>query len=145
MPHIKKTALVAYSAKQMYDLVEAIESYPEFLPWCKKTIVKSRSDSEIIAGITMAVKGLEKSFHTQNPIVPGKSIEMHLLDGPFSQLDGRWEFQSLGETGCKVGLVMQFEISNPLLRATLGPLFNHIMGTLVDAFVKRAGEVYDQR
>jgi len=90
----------------------------------------------------MGSAGLEKSFKTSNTIKPDEWIEIRLLEGPFSHLQGRWDFQSLGEEGCKVSLNMEFEISNPLLRLSFGPLFTKITNTLLDAFVKRANELH---
>lgn len=142
MSEIYKTALVPYSAHSMYDLVNDIESYPQFLPWCKAAKVLSRHEQEIIASIAMGSAGLEKSFTTTNLLQPYQSIEMHLREGPFSHLYGKWEFQQLGEVGCKVALRMEFEISSTILRFSLEPVFSRIVNNLVDAFVKRAGDLY---
>ncbi len=150
MQHIQKNALVAYKAEEMFHLVNDLERYPEFLPWCKQaSLLKleglKHEKHQVEARLTLAMKGIEKSFTTRNPIEPNISIEMHLLDGPFKQLYGRWDFQALGDKGCKVSLEMQFEIKNPLLRATLGPIFTHIVNTLIEAFIQRAGDLYGSR
>ncbi len=147
MTHIHKTALVPYSAADMYRLVNAIEDYPKFLPWCKATTVHDRSDTAIAATIKMGSIALGKSFSTQNVLVPNQSIQMQLVEGPFSELEGLWLFQSLGDedgdiVGCKIALTMDFEISNPLLRKGLTPVFSQIVNSLIDAFIKRAHECY---
>lgn len=145
MQHINKTALVPYKVEQMFDLVNDLERYPEFLPWCKEAKILKHEADQVDASLTLAVKGLEKTFTTRNPIETNRSIEMHLLDGPFKQLYGRWEFQQLGDAGCKILLDMQFEIKNPLLRATLGPVFTHIVNTLIESFIQRAETLYGSR
>lgn len=142
MIHIHKTALVPYRSHDMFTLVNDIDAYPRFLPWCKSTTILSQTSSQIVATITMGGVGLEKSFTTTNVIKTDESIEIHLLEGPFSQLQGRWTFQPLGEEGCKISLTMEFEISNQLLRMSLGPIFSKIVNSLVDAFVQRANELY---
>jgi ribosome-associated toxin RatA of RatAB toxin-antitoxin module len=139
---IHKTAIVPYSAEQMYVLVNDIETYPQFLPWCKSANILSQNGAHIVASIAMGISGLEKSFTTNNVLKPNDSIEMRLLEGPFSHLHGFWKFQPLGDDGCKISFDMQFEITNKLLKMTLGPVFSKIVNSLVDAFVKRANELY---
>ncbi|MCV6638173.1 type II toxin-antitoxin system RatA family toxin [Candidatus Albibeggiatoa sp. nov. NOAA] len=142
MTEIYKTALVAHSAEDMYQLVSDIETYPQFLPWCKSTKILSQHDTEVVASIAMGGAGMEKSFTTANVLKPNEIIEMHLQEGPFSHLYGKWEFQQLGDVGCKVALRMEFEISNTILRLSLEPVFSRIVNSLVDAFVKRADDLY---
>jgi len=139
---IHKTALVSYKVEEMFTIVNGIREYPKFLPWCKSITIHSESASEIVATIKMGGAGLEKAFTTTNVIKANKRIEMRLLKGPFSHLAGDWDFQSLGEEGCKVSLDLDFHISNPLLRMSLGPVFSKIANSLVDAFVQRAEELY---
>jgi ribosome-associated toxin RatA of RatAB toxin-antitoxin module len=139
---IHKTAIVPYSAEQMYVLVNAVETYSQFLPWCKSAHLLSENEGQVTACIVMSIAGLEKSFTTNNLLQPNYAIEMRLLEGPFSQLHGFWKFQALGHEGCKISLDMQFEIANKLLRMSLGPIFSKIVSSLVDAFVKRANELY---
>jgi ribosome-associated toxin RatA of RatAB toxin-antitoxin module len=139
---IHKTALVPYSIDNMFTLVSDIRRYPEFLPWCKYVAISSQNDSQVIASITMSRAGLEKSFTTTNVVKTNESIDMRLLEGPFNHLEGRWNFEALGEEGCKISLKMAFEIRNPVLRLSLEPVFTKIVNTLVDAFVKRANELY---
>jgi ribosome-associated toxin RatA of RatAB toxin-antitoxin module len=139
---VSKSALVSHSAADMYALVNDIESYPRFLPWCRSTEVLSRNQEEIRATIEIAKGSLSKTFTTQNRLRPEKMIEIHLLDGPFRRLEGAWQFQELRKDACKVSLDLEFEFANPLVRMTLGPIFGHIADTMVDAFCKRAREVY---
>ncbi len=142
MTRIHKTALVSYTVEEMFTIVNGIREYPKFLPWCKSVTIHSETGSEIVATIKMGGVGLEKAFTTTNVIQANKRIEMRLLEGPFSHLEGNWNFQSLGKDGCKVSLELDFDISNTLLRMSLGPVFSKIANSLVDAFVQRAEELY---
>jgi ribosome-associated toxin RatA of RatAB toxin-antitoxin module len=135
-------ALVPYTTSEMFALVNEITDYPKFLPWCKSVTVHSRSESDVVATIKMGGSGLEKAFTTTNVIKPDEWIEMRLLEGPFSHLLGHWHFHPLGKEGCKISLNLEFEIANPLLRMSLGPVFTKIVNTLVDAFVERANELH---
>lgn len=145
MTHIHKTALVPYSIEKMFNLVNDIESYPKFLPWCKQTAILSHTETGVIASITMGSIALEKSFTTTNVIKTNELIEMRLLEGPFSHLKGVWHFHPLGTDGCKISLDMHFEISNKLLRMSLGPIFTKIVNNLMDAFIQRADELYGHK
>lgn len=141
MPRISRSALVMYSAEQMYDLVSDIESYAEFLPGCRSGRIDRRDGDELDATLELAKAGLSYSFSTRNTMTPGQSIEMQLLKGPFSQLSGAWTFQSLGE-GSKVSLELEFVMSNRLTEATLGRLIGQMLGAMVDAFGNRAKQIY---
>lgn len=142
MTTISKNALVPYSARQMYELVNDIKSYSNFLPWCRSSEVLSESDDEIRATIEIAHGSLHKSFTTCNRLQKNKMIEMRLEQGPFKHLEGFWRFDALGEQACKVSLDLDFEFSNRLMGMAMGPIFSQIANTLVDAFSKRAVEVY---
>jgi ribosome-associated toxin RatA of RatAB toxin-antitoxin module len=142
MTILKKSALVPYTSSEMFALVADIERYPEFLPWCKLTEVLFKEGNEVKASITLAVKGLEKNFTTKNTFKQDEWLDMNLLKGPFSHLHGQWKFHKLGNVGCKISLDMDFEFSNKLLSMTLGPIFTHIVNTLIDSFIKRAGDIY---
>lgn len=131
-----------YSSEKMYNLVNNVSDYPLFLPWCKTVTVHSASESEIVATIAMGKMGLDKSFTTINSLIENQRITMALKEGPFSQLQGYWEFQSLGDLGCKISLNLEFEISNHLLRLSLGPVFTKITTTLMDSFIQRANKIY---
>ena len=142
MTTIKKSALLPYSAAQMYALVDDIESYPKFLPWCKDARVFSRTAEEVYAEIHIAYGALNKSFSTANRLQQDKIIEMRLADGPFQQLQGYWSFAELNNTGCKISLELDFKFSSKLIELVIGPAFNYIGNTLVDAFCQRAKQVY---
>ena len=142
MKKIQKTALVPYSAEQMFILVDDIGAYAEFLPWCSQSLVVTRSDAMVEGELTISYGQLNKTFTTRNINTPQNRIEMQLVKGPFKHLNGRWEFLMLGEVGCKVSLDLSFEFSNKLLDLTVGPVFSQIANSLVDAFTERAGKVY---
>ena len=142
MTTIHKQALVSYSARQMYDLVNDIDSYADFLPWCGGSRVLSRDDDQIRATVEIAHGSLRKAFTTRNRLQKDKMIEMRLENGPFKHLEGFWRFDSLGEQACKVSLDLEFEFSNRLVGLAMGPIFTQIANTLVDAFCKRAVGVY---
>ena len=140
MKHVHKTAIVPYSSRNMYELVNCIEEYPQCLPWCQSTAVLSRQTHEIVAKIQMGSIALGKAFTTRNKLVIDEQIEMQLVDGPFKRLHGKWQFHKLGELGCKVILTLDFEIANPVLSKVLTPIFTQIVNSLMDAFIKRASE-----
>ena len=145
MPVINKSALVPYTAKEMYMLVDDINAYPEFLPWCGDAEVLERDEDEVRASILLSRSGLKKSFTTLNRLQAGKMIEMRLVEGPFSHLQGFWRFESLSESASKIMFDIEFEFSNKLLAMTVGPVFSQITNTIVDAFTKRAIEIYGKR
>lgn len=142
MSRISRSAIVSFDAESMYRLVADIESYPRFLPWCGGARILSRQDNEVRASVDIDYKGVNKSFTTINRLVPGQRIEMNLVEGPFKKLHGLWQFTSLDEGASKVQLDLEFEFSNRLVGMTLGKVFSSIADTLVDAFCKRAEQVY---
>lgn len=142
MASIKRQAVVPYSAQKMYDLVNTIENYPVFLPWCKSAEIHSRTDDEVKATLTLAKGGLEKSFTTLNRMQVNKMIEVKLVSGPFNHLEGFWTFEALDEETCKVSLDLEFEMANNLVSMMISPVFHQIANSLVDAFCQRAQEVY---
>lgn len=142
MPVINHSLVVPHTVSQMYELVDAIERYPLFLPWCKSSQVLSRTVDEVRATLTLAGGGFQKSFTTCNRLQPNKMIEIRLLDGPFRQLEGFWRFEAVEPHGSRVSLDLEFEFSNKLLALAFGPVFSQVANTLVDAFVKRAKQVY---
>ncbi len=138
---IQRSAFVPYSAKQMFDLVNDVEQYPQFLPWCANAHIASQTEDQMEATVHIA-KGLwRKAFTTLNNLVPHERIEMKLRQGPFRHLEGVWQFQHIS-TGCNVSFKLSFEFSNPLLAITLGPVFNQVAQSLVSAFTQRAHQVY---
>jgi ribosome-associated toxin RatA of RatAB toxin-antitoxin module len=145
MTVISKSALVSYSPAQMFALVDGIEAYPEFLPWCRGAKVLSRTDDEVRATIELSKGGVEKAFTTCNRNQKNKMIEMRLVEGPFRQLEGFWRFDALGDDGCKVSFDVEFEFASRMLGMVVGPVFSQIANSLVDSFHKRAVEIYGKR
>lgn len=142
MPQVKKSALVPYPAGAMYALVNDIESYPEFLPWCCAARILTRKADQLQASIAIAKGPLQKSFVTRNRLRPETAIEIQLVDGPFRKLDGMWRFEALDERASKVALNLDFEFSSRLLALSVGPVFQQIGNTMVDAFCRRARQLY---
>ena len=146
MSLIKRSALVNYSAAEMYELVNDVNSYAKFLPWCRSSAVLNDSDTEMRATVEIAKGVLNKSFTTQNQLTKNSRIEMLLVDGPFRQLSGFWLFEPLKTDGaCKVNLELDFEFDNNMMSIAAKPIFTQIANSLVDAFCKRATEVYGER
>ena len=145
MTSISKSALVPYSPAEMFALVEDIEAYPQFLPWCSKARMLERNADEVRATIALSKGGVDKAFTTCNRIQPGKMIEMRLVEGPFRHLEGFWRFAPLGSDGCKVSLDMEFEFASRMLDLVVGPVFSQVANSLVDSFQQRAVEVYGKR
>jgi ribosome-associated toxin RatA of RatAB toxin-antitoxin module len=138
MATVEKSVLAGFSPTQMYSLVERIEDYPQFLPWCGGTEIKARTGNTTLATIHIDYHGIRQSFTTQNTNNPPHSIDIRLVDGPFRELVGTWKFIALGDHGCKIEFRLRYEFSNGLLEKLFGPVFNHIANTFIDAFVKRA-------
>jgi ribosome-associated toxin RatA of RatAB toxin-antitoxin module len=138
---IQRSALLPYPAQALYDLVNDVASYPQFLPWCAASEVLESCESKMRATLTVAKGGVSQQFTTCNQLVPGKSIEMRLESGPFSQLHGLWEFKALGDKACKISLDLTFDYAGALVKATLGPLFTQAANTMVDAFCQRAKQL----
>ncbi len=126
----------------MFALVDDIEAYPAFLPWCESTAVHNRTDDEVNATIDIVHRGFHKSFTTCNRNQRNKMIEISLVEGPFQRLEGVWRFDELGDDGCKISLDLQFEFSNKLVSLAFGPVFSQIANSLLDAFCIRAKELY---
>jgi len=146
MPLISRQSLVMYSPAEMYDLVNDINAYPDFLPWCKSSEILSKNDDVIEASVEIAKGSLNKSFATRNLLQKNKMIEMKLLEGPFKHLEGYWRFMPLKDpSACKVTLDLEFEFNSKLVALAVGPVFSKIANTLVDSFSKRAIEVYGER
>jgi ribosome-associated toxin RatA of RatAB toxin-antitoxin module len=145
MKTVHKSVLIWYSAEEMFALVTDVARYPEFLPWCDRASVVENDDTGMKAEIGIAFGGIHQTFTTRNEHVPGREVRMKLLDGPFSHLDGQWKFIPLGDErqrACKVELDLHYGFNNATLAALVGPVFDKIAGSLVDAFVKRAEQVY---
>lgn len=129
----------------MYALVNDIESYPHFLPWCDKARILDPGERELRATLTLAAAGIRQSFTTRNVMEPGRRIDVRLLEGPFRTLEGAWEFETLPEGRCRVELEMRFEFRNRLTELALRKPLNHIFHSMVDAFVRRAEQIYGKR
>ena len=144
MKTVHKSVLIWYSAEEMFALVTDVARYPEFLPWCDKAAVIESDDKGMKAEIGIAFGGIRQTFTTRNEHVPGREVAMKLLDGPFSRLDGKWQFKPLGEQqrACKIEFDLHYGFDNAALAALVGPVFDKISGNMVDAFVKRAEQVY---
>lgn len=143
MKKVSRSALLPYSAEQMFDLVNDVASYPEFLPWCSESQVLASSESEMLATLTVSKAGVSHSFTTRNQLDEPSSIRLSLVDGPFSSLEGRWQFSQLGGDGCKTEMDLKFDFNSTLLNATFGKVFSQAADTMVDAFCERAAEVYE--
>ena len=145
MPEVSKTVLVPYTAAEMFELVDGVERYPEFLPWCGGSEVQRR-DAEITeATLHIRYLHVKQHFSTENHKHYPEEMRLHLKSGPFRHLQGYWRFRPLGEVACKIEFKLHYEFSSHLLEKVLGPVFSHIANTLVDAFVQRAEIVYGER
>jgi ribosome-associated toxin RatA of RatAB toxin-antitoxin module len=157
MKHVKKSVLLWYSAREMYDLVVDVPSYPKFLPWCDRAEVLSADEQGMTARLHLAYRGVRHAFTTRNTHVPGRSVVVTLVDGPFSTLDGTWEFVPVGAPpsgadpaaeaprACRIQFDLRYAFSNIALEALVSPVFDRIANTFVDAFVKRAEQVHGPR
>ena len=142
MAVVQKTVLLAFSAEQMFALVEKVEDYPAFLPWCGGVEVKQRSSEKLVATISIAYHGIKQSFTTENQNTPSTHMQMKLIEGPFSVLDGQWHFKPLREDACKVEFELHYEFTSKVLEKLIGPVFSVIANSFVESFCKRAEEVY---
>lgn len=138
MKSLTRSAIVECSAADFYALVEDIESYPGFLPWCAAAAVRERSGGRTVATLTLAVKGVKQSFTTANDNDPGRSIDMRLLEGPFRHFRAGWRFIPLSEGACKAEFTIAYEFSSALVGRLLDPVFGRIADSTVDAFRRRA-------
>lgn len=137
-----RSVLVGFTPGQMYDLVDAVEQYPAFLPWCGGATVLYRDERITRAAIIINYHGIRQAFTTENAKNAPQDMTIRLVEGPFRQLDGCWRFTELAGQGCKVELRLRYVFSNRVLARLVGPVFNHIVTNLVDAFARRAEQVY---
>jgi ribosome-associated toxin RatA of RatAB toxin-antitoxin module len=142
MTIVQKSALVKFSAQRMFQLVDDIEAYPDFLPWCSGSRIISRQPEIVEAELQISKGGFKKSFATRNRIDTGGNINMSLIDGPFSYLEGVWNFLPLREDASKISLDLEFEMSGVLANLAFGTVFNQICNTLVSSFTQRAKQLY---
>jgi ribosome-associated toxin RatA of RatAB toxin-antitoxin module len=145
MQRVRKSVLVPYSDVEMFRLVDDIERYPEFLPWCGGAAVLATRPDGKTARVDIDYHGVKAHFTTDNVNQPPDSIVVTLRDGPFRHLHGEWRFRALDERACKVEFELAYEFATMLLDRVIGPVFNHIASTFIDAFVRRAVAVYGQR
>ncbi|MFM8467557.1 MAG: type II toxin-antitoxin system RatA family toxin [Oxalobacteraceae bacterium] len=142
MAVVHKSVLLSYSAAQMFALVDKVEDYPAFLPWCGGVEVRERAQDRLVAAITIDYRGVRQRFTTQNTHVPPNLMRMTLVEGPFSQLDGEWRFTPLRDDACKVEFNLNYEFSSKLLEKLIGPVFSSIADSFVESFRKRAQIIY---
>lgn len=142
MTAIHRSAIVSYSAAQMFELVADIPAYPQFLPWCGGARIVSAREDEVIASIDIVYGGVQKTFSTRNLLQRNKMMEIRLLEGPFSHLQGFWQFRSLGDTDSKISLDLEFSVANRAVSLVLTPVFSNIANQLVDRFHRRAAELH---
>ena len=142
MAVVEKSVLMERTAVQMFELVDRVEDYPEFLPWCGGTELIERSESRTVARIHINYHGAKANFSTENAKEFPHWMNIRLRDGLFQLMDGGWRFTPLGDIACKVEFRLHYEFSSKLLEKLLGPVFNHIAGTFVESFVKRAQSLY---
>ncbi|MEC7595895.1 MAG: type II toxin-antitoxin system RatA family toxin [Pseudomonadota bacterium] len=142
MNRISKSAIVSYSPQQMFELVNNINDYSQFLNWCDSSSILNESGNQITASVQINKNGFKQKFTTLNTLTPYKSIEMILLDGPFDELYGEWRFESLGDSAAKVYLDLEFSFKSVISNMTISPLFKSIANSQLDAFVERARHIY---
>lgn len=150
MKHVKKSILLWYTPREMYDLVTAVPEYPRFLPWCERAEVLETHADGMTARLHLAYAGVRHSFTTRNVHRPGESVVVNLVDGPFSVLDGTWAFHPLGRPGgeaeaCRIEFDLRYAFSSLALEAVLSPVFDRVATTFVDSFVQRAEQVHGPR
>ena len=150
MKHVKKSVLLWYSPREMYDLVIAVKDYPTFLPWCERADVLEQHEDGVTARLSLSYMGVRHAFTTRNQNVLAESVIVKLVDGPFSLLEGAWLFSPLGRSGseanaCKIEFDMRYRFANTALELVVSPVFDRVANTFVDSFVKRAEAVYGAR
>ena len=142
MAQVNRSALVMFSAAQMYDLVNDVAAYPEFLPGCVGSSVIDFKDNVMTASVDVAKAGVKKTFTTTNTLIENQRIDMMLLNGPFKKLQGGWQFVALDEQACKIVLALDFEFSSKLVELAFGKVFKELINNMVKAFTERAKVVY---
>jgi ribosome-associated toxin RatA of RatAB toxin-antitoxin module len=142
MSIVSRSAIVNHSARDMFALVSEIESYPSFLPWCDRASVHERGPGRTVATLRVNFRGLKEEFTTENRDRPGESIDMKLVSGPFRSLEGGWRFTPLSHQACKVELDLRYEFATGLIDRVAGKIFDEIASSLVEAFVRRADQLF---
>ena len=142
MPTISRSALVMYSAEQMYQLINDVVAYPQFLPDCSDSKIISEQGNEMTAALLVSKGGLKKWFTTKNSLTPNENITLRLVDGPFKQLIGNWQLTPLSEEACKISLQLDYEFSSRVFDLAFGRVFNNMANNMVQAFTQRAKAIY---
>jgi ribosome-associated toxin RatA of RatAB toxin-antitoxin module len=145
MAQVSRSALLMYSAEEMYQLVNDVNAYPEFLPGCVDANILTNNNNVMRASVEVSKAGISQTFTTENILVNGQSILMNLVDGPFKHLKGGWTFSKLDEQACKINLDLDFEFNNSLAELAFGRIFNELVGSMVKSFSSRAKVVYGIR
>jgi ribosome-associated toxin RatA of RatAB toxin-antitoxin module len=145
MKRLSRSAILEHDVHKLYGLVEDIEEYPRFLPWCARAEVHERGLGSTRATLTVGVRGVRQSFTTQNTNRRDEGIDMRLVHGPFRHFIASWRFKALAPGACRIEFTLEYEFSNRGLAKLLEPLFNNIADTMVDAFTRRADEVYGRQ
>lgn len=145
LPDISQSVLVEYTPAQMFTLVDTVEDYPQFLPWCGGATLIYRDAARTRATLSINYRGIRRSFTTENVKRMPEEMQIRLVDGPFSKLDGSWRFMGLAGRGCRIEFKLRYEFAGRVLDRLISPVFHHIASTLVDAFVKRADQAYGIR
>ncbi|MBT5547982.1 MAG: type II toxin-antitoxin system RatA family toxin [Gammaproteobacteria bacterium] len=142
MHRISKSAIVPYTPQQMFELVNNIDDYSQFLNWCDSSSILNQTDNQITASVEINKGGIKQTFSTLNTLTPFQSIAMELVDGPFDELSGEWRFEPLGENAAKIHLDLQFKFKSILIDIALSPVFKNIANSQLDSFVARAKYIY---
>ena len=144
MKRIARSAIVEHAAPAMYALVERIEAYPEFLPWCAEAQVRERAAGRTVATLAVGIKGMRYRFTTENANRLHEAIDMRLVEGPFRHFAAHWRFSPLGALAARIDFALEYEFAGAVVSRALGPVFASIADTMVDAFKRRADTVYGQ-
>lgn len=142
MPSISRSALVMYSVDQMFQLINDVLAYPQFLPDCSNSKIIAANENSVTASLLVSKSGLKKWFTTKNTLISNQQVQLELVDGPFNKLHGRWLLTPLSEEACKVSLELEYEFSNKMFDLAFGRVFNHLTNNMVQAFTQRAKNVY---
>lgn len=143
--NVSRSALLNYSAQQMYEVVERIDCYPEFLPWCESIEILDRDENQVTAKMNIAYGGLNFGFTTRNHNIPHQRIDLELVEGPFTRMKGQWKFIELSASACKTSIDMEFDFDSGLAKSVIAKVFQKIVSKQLDAFQKRAQQLYGQQ
>ena len=142
MARVEKSVLIEHSAQRMFELVDRVEDYPQFLPWCSRTELKFRDPHKTAATLHISYLSVKSHFTTENDKETPSWMKIRLVDGPFRRLEGMWRFRALTEHACKIEFELSYEFSSRTFEKVIGPVFSNIVNTFVDAFVRRADQIY---